>query len=743
MLGRVAPSLLHIMNSSMKFIIISSFFIISISSASARQDDVVFLTVASNSTDGYQRYIRSASVYDIPVTTLGKGVKWTGGNMNYAGGGQKINLIKKQLEKMKDEGAKDDKIVIFTDSYDVIFLGDPSEIVKTFLSFENTRVLFSAEQFCWPDEALAAKYPNIEGARNKYLNSGGFIGYFKEIYEIISHTPVKDKDDDQLYYTKVYLDENLRKNLKIRLDHKSQIFQNLNGAVDEIELHINDSITYPYISNMVYNVKPLILHGNGPSKIYFNSLTNYLAKSWSPQLGCLKCEEKRKLLDMHNVPTVVVAVFVEQATPFIEEFFLRISSIDYPKDKIHLFVRNNVPYHKSHIKKFTESSSEYASFKQITPEDKIDEGSARMLAIHHCSVQKCDYLFVVDSIVHLDNKDTLRDLVEANLPFVAPMVTRSGKAWSNFWGALTLEGFYARSIDYMEIVHLVRRGVWNVPFINSCYLMNAAEVLRFSEAELTYKADNADPDMKICSSLRELGVFMYIMNEKDYGHLIDPETYDVTLTNPDVYQIFENKWDWEQRYIHAQYPENFNLEKKPAQPCPDVYWFPMTTTRFCKEYIEIMEAFGKWSDGANDDKRLEGGYEAVPTRDIHTNQVGLERHWLYILQQYVRPLQELVFTGYIHDPPRSLMNFVVRYKPDEQPSLRPHHDSSTYTINLALNTPGADYQGGGCHFIRYNCSVRDTRSGWLLMHPGRLTHYHEGLLVTEGVRYIMVSFVDP
>lgn len=38
------------------------------------------------------------------------------------------------------------------------------------------------------------------------------------------------------------------------------------------------------------------------------------------------------------------------------------------------------------------------------------------------------------------------------------------------------------------------------------------------------------------------------------------------------------------------------------------------------------------------------------------------------------------------------MNFVVRYKPDEQPSLRPHHDSSTYTINLALNTPKVDFE---------------------------------------------------
>lgn len=68
----------------------------------------------------------------------------------------------------------------------------------------------------------------------------------------------------------------------------------------------------------------------------------------------------------------------------------------------------------------------------------------------------------MDSIVHLDEKDTLRDLIETNLPFVAPMMTRSGKAWSNFWGDLTTEGFYARSIDYMDIVHVNRRYVVNL-----------------------------------------------------------------------------------------------------------------------------------------------------------------------------------------------------------------------------------------------------------------------------------------
>lgn len=49
------------------------------------------------------------------------------------------------------------------------------------------------------------------------------------------------------------------------------------------------------------------------------------------------------------------------------------------------------------------------------------------------------------------------------------------------------------------------------------------------------------------------------------------------------------------------------------------------------------------------DLRLAGGYENVPTRDIHMSQVGLEQHWLYFLREYIRPVQEKVFTGYYHD----------------------------------------------------------------------------------------------
>ena len=36
------------------------------------------------------------------------------------------------------------------------------------------------------------------------------MGYAKDLYDMISHRAIKDTDDDQLYFTNIYLDEKLR-----------------------------------------------------------------------------------------------------------------------------------------------------------------------------------------------------------------------------------------------------------------------------------------------------------------------------------------------------------------------------------------------------------------------------------------------------------------------------------------------------------------------------------------------------
>lgn len=131
--------------------------------------------------------------------------------------------------------------------------------------------------------------------------------------------------------------------------------------------------------------------------------------------------------------------------------------------------------------------------------------------------------------------------------------------------------------------------------------------------------DEVDPDMHFCRVLRENGVFMYVSNLPDFGHLARLETYDLSRKHPDFYEIYSNEIDWRRRYIHENYTLALLNETIVEQPCPDVYWFPVGSPLFCKHLIgkvfvfkteirdqlmemlltEIMENFGQWSGGNN------------------------------------------------------------------------------------------------------------------------------------------------
>ena len=73
-----------------------------------------------------------------------------------------------------------------------------------------------------------------------------------------------------------------------------------------------------------------------------------------------------------------------------------------------------------------------------------------------CLEKKCDYLFSVDGSVVLTNKNSLKILIKQNRPILAPIMTKLGKLWSNFWGAIGEDGYYARSRDYLAIVQQER-----------------------------------------------------------------------------------------------------------------------------------------------------------------------------------------------------------------------------------------------------------------------------------------------
>lgn len=702
------------------------------------EDKLLVVTVATKETDGFKRFMRSAKHFNYTVKVLGLGQKWSAGEyMSTPGGGQKVRLLQAALEEMK----KEDKIILFIDSYDVVFASGPKELLK---KFQQTRhkVVFSSESLIWPDRHLEDKYPHvIEG--NRFLGSGGFIGYLPNIKEMVADWTGEDSDSDQLFFTKIFIDPVKRKSINITLDSKCRLFQNLHGALDEVMLKFEDGRVRA--RNVVYDTLPVVIHGNGPTKLQINYLGNYIPNTWTFETGCTECHKELnplKALKESEYPLVVIGIFIQQPTPFVTVFFERLLKLQYPKNRLKLFIYNPEAHHEPQVSSFLKDhGSLYQDVKFIKPEEKTDGAASRNLGFDMCRKDKdCDYFFVLDIEVVLKNENTLKILIEQNLPIVAPMITRAGRLWSNFWGALSAEGFYARSEDYVDIVQGRRVGVWNVPYVSSVYLVKGS-LLRsdLTDYEL-FNSNILDPDMAYCHNIRNKGIFMYVTNMHTFGHILSTENYQTSHLHNDLWQIFENPKDWEERYIHENYTRIMK-DKLIETPCPDVYWFPIFSDVACDHIVEEMEHFGKWSGGGNKDSRIQGGYENVPTVDIHMNQINFEKEWHKFLLEFIAPITEKMYPGYYTKALFDLA-FIVRYKPDEQPSLRPHHDASTFTINIALNG-GLDYQGGGCRFLRYDCSIRAPRKGWTLLHPGRLTHYHEGLPTTAGVRYIAVSFVDP
>uniref|UniRef100_A0A8C5B1V5 procollagen-lysine 5-dioxygenase n=1 Tax=Gadus morhua TaxID=8049 RepID=A0A8C5B1V5_GADMO len=706
-------------------------------------ENLLVVTVATGETDGFQRFMQSANYFNYTVKVLGLGSDWRGGDVGTSiGGGQKVRLLKEALEVLDLK----DMVVLVVDSYDLIFSGGPEELLSKFQQ-TNHRVVFAAEGLVWPDKRLAEKYPSVRSGK-RFLNSGGIMGYGTSIKEMVGQWNLHDNDDDQLFYTKIYLDFQQREGLNMTLDHKCQIFQNLNGAIDEVMLNFGTDRVR--VRNAVYDSLPVVVHGNRKSKIYLNYLANYVPNAWNNEQACTICDHN--MLDLVSLapqafPEVLLGVFIEQPSPFLPEFFQRLLTLDYPREKLSLFLHNQEVLHEKHIEKFwTEQRHHFKSFKVVGPEENLSQGDARNMGMDLCRKDSsCGYYFSIDSDVMLTNRQTLKILIEQNRKVIAPLVTRHGKLWSNFWGSLSLDGYYARSEDYIDIVQGKRIGVWNVPFLAHVYLVQGAALRDELKEKNLFVLEKLDPDMALCRHTREMGVFMFITNRQEFGRLISTANYNTSHYNNDLWQIFLNPVDWKEKYIHKNYTsvgQAFRNVFCVLQPCPDVFWFPVLSQTACDEIVEEMENYGSWSGGRHEDKRITGGYETVPTDDIHMKQIGFDKEWLHFIREYISPVTLKVFSGY-YTKGFAVMNFVVKYTPGRQSYLRPHHDSSTFTINIALNNKHLDFEGGGCRFHRYNCSIESPRKGWSFMHPGRLTHLHEGLPTTNGTRYIAISFIDP
>ena len=196
-----------------------------------------------------------------------------------------------------------------------------------------------------------------------------------------------------------------------------------------------------------------------------------------------------------------------------------------------------------------------------------------------------------------------------------------------------------------------------------------------------------------------------------------------------------NKLEWEKKYIDNDFRESINSMEEIGV---NIHKIKIFTKIFCEEIIQKAEKLNKWSLGGKKhyDKRI-NNTENHPTQDIHMIDLGLEDMWKFIVDTYIKPI---MWNEYKYNTSDINISFIVKYSMDGQKELEPHHDSSAYTVNICLNN---NFKGGGCHFIRQNQPVINKDIGSIIIHPGRITHYHRGLPITyRNPIYIMVSFIN-
>jgi hypothetical protein len=208
------------------------------------------ITVATQDNHGLQMLRKSLDLAGMDYAVLGLGETWRGF-------GTKIILTRDYLRTLTGYTH-----FIFVDAYDTVFL-------KPITDYEGG-IIFSTEKNCWPDVDKVNEYPETEGPF-RYLNSGCYIAPIDVYLQLIDQFPIDYADDDQRYFTNIYL-----KTCAIKLDTDCKLFQSY-AFTDHNDL----TILPDKVINKHSQSEPAVIHFNGKcfdQKIYSMLEYNTLAE---------------------------------------------------------------------------------------------------------------------------------------------------------------------------------------------------------------------------------------------------------------------------------------------------------------------------------------------------------------------------------------------------------------------------------------------------------------------------------
>ena len=272
------------------------------------------VTIATHS-DAYLPYLKkSCKRFESKLTILGWGQKWTGYSF-------KFKLMKEYLETIHD-----DDIVCFIDSFDVILLRPICELEHAFVTYSELtgmRIIVGCDK---PPSWLVKSIGSLQfgTCHGLLLNSGTYIGYAKEIKQMLDESYVRPDMDDQLMMVK-YVQKHPH---SVHIDTSSIFFLTINNPTGHF-LYDKDILTVKDKTLYYRGIRPFFAHGNGNTNM--TDLIQQLGYSMSDlSTHAIRSSsyftQIRKVIDYYYPQLLTVVILL-----ILYLFFLRKKSISKAK----------------------------------------------------------------------------------------------------------------------------------------------------------------------------------------------------------------------------------------------------------------------------------------------------------------------------------------------------------------------------------------------------------------------------
>jgi procollagen-lysine,2-oxoglutarate 5-dioxygenase len=216
--------------------------------------NIEVITISTDNKFYYPYLVESCKKNKGKLTTLGMGEEWQGYNWKF----------KKMLNYLTN--LSDDKIVCFVDGYDVISCRDLTELAYEFIKLKNKykcKIIAGCDEYGFIGKKIVA-HMSFGKCDNHYLNSGTYIGYVKDLKDIISkiyHLNPSDSADDQVLMVQYYNEHPG----EIHIDHECKLFLTLMYPLIEVDYFTPITINNNKLHAIDYKSMPFFVHapGNG------------------------------------------------------------------------------------------------------------------------------------------------------------------------------------------------------------------------------------------------------------------------------------------------------------------------------------------------------------------------------------------------------------------------------------------------------------------------------------------------